>query len=299
MEYLDACLDPKKWDCTSLRENWKKNQCTQKLRHVRLLASKGGKKGMHYSRTALKPYSDQWKTFANRYFKKYDLTDDVHSDHYCSIQETIADVCKNSYTAPLCSDYLDEACKPYTRGNVVMRRVLSDLCGCRVPPDKTFLKFTKKANCDPMCNRVGVAQRVDMNTGIEDSCNANICVINDVTLKLYSTDVEGGVLLNQICGHCGKDGCTCIVSGTSISNVLSKSKLPVVFSQFCSGNSVCIQRDPSGGPDKVSDCTDALDRARKEAAKHKIGTLEYYLIFISILVVTMSVLIVAYCRLTR
>lgn len=187
-----------------------------------------------------------------------------------------------AYTAPLCAHYLDEMCKHYTRDQVDKSRVMSDLCGCRVPPDKSYLKYTKKDSCDPMCNRVNVAHKVNLATATEDRCNSNVCV-NDVTLKLYQSEVNGGAVLNQICGHCGKSGCTCIISGTSIPQVLSDSKLPVVFNQFCSGNSVCIHRDIAGGPDKVVDCNAALKEAKRKADTKKIGPVSDYAFGIYIL----------------
>lgn len=288
MGLMTACMHPAAWDCPTLVANWKANSCTRTIRDARLMSSRG-KRGMSYSRRNLTLYSKMWGDYLDYFFKKHSITDDVTSTHYCSMLETIMDICSTSYTAPLCSDYLDKMCKSHKRSRVGMSRVWSNLCGCRVDPDPTYLKYTRKPSCDPMCNRVGVSQRVDMDTGHEQRCDVDVCVINDVTVDMYDSSVRKGTLVNQICGHCGKDGCTCIISGVSVSKVLERTKLPVVFSQFCSGHSVCIQKDSSGNTSKVTNCKEALTRAKSDAEKSGIGTPVYLLVVAAAVVLFISV----------
>lgn len=297
MSTLDKCTDPENWACNSLKSNWNKLNCKQEMRYARLLGSNPD--SIKYSKKFLSPYVDKWESFVKEYFKRYDLTDDVQSGRYCSLQEQIMDVCINSYTSPLCSEYLNKACRKFSRSRVSQSRSLSEMCGCRVTPDPTYLKYTKKPSCDPMCNRVGVAHVVDMDTGLEDRCTRNICVISDVSLKLYKTKVKGGVVLNQICGHCGKEGCTCIISGVSLTTVLQDLNLPVVYEQFCSGNSVCLQTNNTDGMTKVTDCKGALKEARAKAHARKLGSLVYYLVFLGVALVVITVVIVAFNRTNR
>lgn len=146
-----------KWGCRELTSAWKSNQCAERLRNTRLLGTSS--KGM---RKALKPYVDKWE---EEYFTYYNLTDNVHPNKYCQIKENIVEVRLNPTTSVLCAGFFDRECKKYNRNQASMRRSISNLCGCRVPPDDRFIKYTKQAKCDPMCNRVGVAQKVDLDTG--------------------------------------------------------------------------------------------------------------------------------------
>lgn len=294
MSTLDKCTSPVEWKCDKLNTLWRSSKCQQELRYSRILGSATG--STKYSKKNLQKYVDKWEKFLKGYFERYDLTDNTNSDRYCVLQEDILNTCVESTTSPLCSHYLDEACKRYEREEVNQSRTLSSACGCRVPPDDSYLKYTKRAECDPMCNRVTVAQRVNSDTGKETRCSADVCVINDVTVKLYQTKVKGGVALNQICGHCGKNGCTCIISGVSIPQVMRDSSLETAYSQFCSGNSVCLQRDNSGGPDKVMDCSAALETAKKLAYTKSVGGPLWYVIFVGVLLLSVAILLFVFCK---
>lgn len=152
-----------------------------------------------------------------------------------------------------------------------------------------------QAECDPMCNNVMVTQRMDPDTGKGISCSTNVCVINDVDLS-QAKDASG-TSVNQICGHCGKDGCTCIISGVSLPKLLKSSDLSHVFTQYCSGNSLCVQRDESGGKDKVTDCKHALKEAKTLAEERHRGEPVWYLIVIGVFILSLAIVMFAFCKL--
>lgn len=251
--------------------------------------------GLKYERNQFKVYSDKWKEFMHQYFRQYNLTDNVKSAKYCSIQESIMDMCKNLYMSPLCSEYLDGACKVYGRLQTLKHRSLSSMCGCRVKPDKLFLKYTKMANCDLLCNSVDTVQRIDMDTGKEDRCMADVCVINNMSINLS----QSGVMGDQLCGHCGKDRCMCIISGVNVENVMGQTELTPVFNQYCSGNLVCIKQGVSGHPDQVSNCKENLKRACENADTRYIAHPVYYVLVSGFIVLFISIAVALVCTLSK
>lgn len=293
MSAFASCTEPSNFSCKFLMENWKKRHCSQELRYARVLGSLPN--STTYSKKNIEPYMNKFGAFLDKYFLAFPLTDDTGSSRYCPLQEELMHICRDQSTAPFCVEYLDTLCKDRTRDKVSQSRTLSSMCGCRVSADPMYLKYTKKSQCDPMCNNVMVAQNIDIDTGQAISCTSNVCVINDVNLSKVAS--ASTVSVNQICGHCGKDGCTCIIAGVSLPELMKRSDLNHVFTQYCSGHSVCVQRSMNGGVDTVTDCKDALDEAKKLAEERYLAAPVWYLITIGVLLLSVTIVMFAFVKL--
>lgn len=291
------CTSPTNFTCSALVDNWNTHSCSQTMRYSRIMGSKPN--SLAYSRKGLQPYVDRWTNFLKRYTSKYEFTDNVKSSRYCPLQENIISACTASYTSPLCSDFLDDFCSTVTRDRARSSRTLTNLCGCRVPPDEKYFKYTKSKQCDPLCNRVRTAKKVNLDTGEEDVCRENVCVINDYNTHLTNSSVQAGSTINQICGHCGKTGCMCIISGPNVPQLMKDAELRESYVQFCSGNSVCITKDADGGEDRITDCSKSLEKAKEVADKRSLGRIDWRIFAFAVAFVILCVAMYVYSRLRR
>ena len=113
----------------------------------------------------------------------------------------------------LCTNSLTQLCKNVTEENIAENPIAAKWCGCHMSEDQ-YTKYTDSnlvsKECTPFCSRSGVIPLVDANYQALP-CLQNICVINDVTLKLVKT--EGGMTFNDVCSSCGQNRMIEKVSG--------------------------------------------------------------------------------------
>lgn len=205
------------------------------------------------------------------YLSTYSLTDNTSSPAYNSFQETLVDLCAEPSLPGICANFLETYCSQFTRAEAVASGVLTDLCGCYVPPDPSYLKYTLGSSgcafgtgctagctagepgctgqpaCDPLCHRAATSQRAYVPSGALITCPQNICAISDVTINSVASRVPGGINFNSVCSGCGGGGgCLCVVTGVDISSTLSQIGLGANYTDFCSGNSLAITTDAAG-----------------------------------------------------
>lgn len=214
------------------------------------------------------------------YLQTHKFTDEVTGLGYNPFQETLIDLCSNASLPGVCGLYLGGGenvvgfCSKFTREEAMASKVLTDLCGCYVPPDSNYLKYTLgspgceigegctagctlgqagctgQPACDPLCHRAMTSQKSYVPSGNLITCPQNVCAINDVTINISGSRVPGGINFNSICSSCGgpdgADGCLCVVSGLNISSTLSQIGIGLNYSDFCSADSIAIITDESG-----------------------------------------------------
>lgn len=226
----------------------------------------------------------------NTYFLTNQLTDDVTSTSYNTFQQTLLELCIDPTLPGICAQFLGGTggntgyCGGFSRAQAINSPTLTDFCGCYVPPDPDYLKFTLASPecligatgctagctagntgctgqpaCDPLCHRALTSQKAYQPTGTIITCPQNICVIDDVTINVNNSTVPGGINFNSVCSGCGGAGggagCLCIVSGTNISSTMSQIGVGTNFNEFCGGSSVCLVEDSQGNIISEGGCT--------------------------------------------
>lgn len=158
---------------------------------------------------------------------------------YSPFQNKLLDICKDPRLPGVCDNILNQYCAGYSRSTISVSPVLSNFCGCYAPRDSTYTGYVPK-ECDPLCHRVETIQ-LSNNDGTLKTCDNTVCVIDNVSINLSQTEINGGVTFSQVCPGCQGSSCTCIVSGTDLSQLTSEIGIGSQFSQLCGGNSVCLQ----------------------------------------------------------
>ncbi len=226
------------------------------------------------------------QTYTSQLFKTYyrtnQITNNVTSPGYDSFQDTLLDLCRNPSLPGICDQFLTnfctqqcsktssaKECRQFMNNN----QVISSFCGCYVPPDPEYLKYTRgnqaciiggptcssagctagntgctgQPACDPLCHRAATVQKAHVPTGNIIRCPQNICVIDNVVVNSTRSNSTQGVNFNTVCGGCSStSGCLCVVAGANVSETMANIGVGTNFNQFCGGSSVCIVQDVDG-----------------------------------------------------
>lgn len=220
----------------------------------------------------------------NTYFITNQLTDDVTSPEFDPFQFTLLDLCIDPTLPGVCSQFLNNYCSQFSRPQTTNSPTLTNFCGCYVPPDPDYLRFTLGSQacligasgctagctagspgctgqpaCDPLCHRALTSQKAFQPTGTIITCPQNICVIDDAVINISQSQVPGGINFNTVCSGCGgpsgADGCLCIVSGQNVSQSFAQIGIGTNFNEFCGGSSVCLVEDNAGNIISEGGCT--------------------------------------------
>lgn len=229
---------------------------------------------LEYNPVNQKEAQDYVNNLFDVYLSTNKLTDNVTAD-YNPFQNTLLDLCLDPRLPGICGQFLTGYCGGYTRDKVINSPVLINFCGCYTTPDPVYLTYTMgsaecvtggsgctagcmagdpgctgQPACDPLCHRALTSQKAYDPTGNIITCPQNICVIDNITINAYETQVPGGINFNTVCPACGGssggDGCLCIVSGVNISSTMSNIGVGSNFNFFCGSSSVCLLEDSSG-----------------------------------------------------
>lgn len=212
-----------------------------------------------YNSNNLSILQNQVVNLFNTYFETNSLTDDINSSQYNSFQITLNNLCIDQGLPGICTEFLNSYCANYTRDQVTSSRILTNMCGCYVPPDPTILQYTSNSACDPLCNRAETSQQSVLSTGELLLCSPNVCVIDNTNINLENSTIKGSVNFNSICAGCGGgqggQGCLCIVSGTNINETMASVGIATNFNEFCGSSSVCIVEDSNNNVISAGPCT--------------------------------------------
>ena len=214
------------------------------------------------------------------YFITNSLTDNVTSPQYNPFQNTLLSLCTDPTLPGVCAIFLNNYCSSYTRDEVINSPVLTNFCGCYVPPDPTYLQYTLgtpecnqgitgcqtctggpgctgQPACDPLCHRALTSQKSNDTLGIAITCPQNVCVIDGVTVNVQGSNIPGGINFNSVCPGCsnGNQSCLCVVSGVNVSATMADIGVGVNFNQLCGPSSVCLVEDNDGNIISAGACT--------------------------------------------
>lgn len=248
----------------------------------------------------------------NKYFITNSITDDVTSSSYNNFQNTLLDLCINPALPGICGKFLGGTgtnkgyCGGFTREDATYSPVLTNFCGCYVPPDPTYLKLTISPGCtgttgctgnpacDPLCHRALTSHKAVDETGEILTCPQNICVIDDIIINANESEVQGGINFNTVCMGCGGaqggNGCLCIVAGVNVSVTMANIGVGENFNQFCGTGSVCIVEDNEGNIISEKSCQN-VKFGQIPVEKPSFGV--YWGILLIIIVVIILVIVIS------
>lgn len=193
------------------------------------------------------------------YLSTNKITNDVTDPKYNPFQNVLENLCTDPSLPGVCSDFQSVFCS-VPRSQVSTSPVLTNFCGCIIPPDPTYMKYTNNASCDPLCRRAETSQKADITTGNLITCPEDVCVIDDITINISNSQVKGGINITSFCPSCN-GSCSCIVSGINVSKTLSDVGVGSTnIDQFCSGSSVCITQDTNGNITNTQSCSQAASK---------------------------------------
>ena len=203
------------------------------------------------------------------FLNEYSITSDIHSSEYNNFQNNLLDLCLSEAVPGACQSFLTDYCSKFTRDQVSKDSILTNFCGCYVPPDEAYLQYALgneaclKAEpgcvygciagtpdcvgqpaCDPLCHRSTTSHKSNPETGNIINCTKNICAITNTSIKTFGSEIGGSVNFNSVCPGCG-DGtnpCLCIVSESDN----FKANEHININLLCGSQSVCITQDSDG-----------------------------------------------------
>ncbi len=222
---------------------------------------------------------------------------------YNSFMDTLLSACKELPGA--CAQMQQYMCSECNRDEIVANPVLVKFCGCVAPTNNNNSFYNSSMtnfdpSCDPLCNRVDTVKLIDTTTGVQDLCNASVCVIDSVIINsISSTGVEP--TFNQVCPACanGKGNCICIIDATFDSTITSIKGNDgtlidnnIKFTQYCP-NSQCFISDPQTGLFQQVECASKLPKGTGPTA-----TVPWWVIAAAIAVVIFALVIIFAYRYT-
>lgn len=167
-----------------------------------------------------------------------DFTSDANSQKYDTFQNNILDLCSSELVPGVCDLALTQYCAKYSEDDLGKDAVKSALCGCYIAPQIEDVSMA----CQSMCHMTNTSQLADPATGEFDTCDSNVCVMDQNNIGLTNTDTA--TAFSQLCYGCGSDPnnpCICIISGQDPSQTIVDAGISPTYNQYCSQNSICYQ----------------------------------------------------------
>lgn len=189
----------------------------------------------------------------------------------------------------LCSNFLENTvCKNKSYQEVINDANLLKWCGCYLSTNtyESYVNdFGLSKECTPFCNRPDVIPSYDPDTNLPQYCNQSVCIIDDVTITLAKTTLEGeglaggNINFNQICNACSATNdnginsnsitnsnsvnasttaegvvsgnatvnCQCILKNFTLTTIGATIEGGINISQACNGNAKCYSSGSSSG----------------------------------------------------
>lgn len=233
-----------------------------------------------YNETNMENAQSYTKILFDNYLSYYKFTDDISSSDYNPFQWELLDFCNDRRIPGICDLALKSTVTNISRNDAINNTILTDFYGCYVPPDPVMAKLTMSNRacqygysgckhcvegdpdcetneaCDPLCRRNTTVQLANINDGSIHVCPQNVCAIDDVSVKIAESMVEGGINFNVLCAGCdnGTDGCLCVISGVNVNEQMANIGLGTNFNELCGSESVCVEMDESGNVVKSGSC---------------------------------------------
>jgi hypothetical protein len=231
----------------------------------------------------------------------YKIGTDPGQPGYNSFQEFLYTNICCPYSG-MCSSALRKSCATQTSQRISLNPTTSKWCGCHLPPEEYQayeLRYGIEPQCSPMCNRADVVKQAGRNLN-PLVCTTNTCIIDNVTVNLLSSNVQGGLTFSQMCGSCGSGTCSCIISYSNVNvnnSTIGGSVIPAL--NEC-GVTTCSQTNPGlYGPETITvPCDDTTsniyqeydDRVRNSASQSRLAGVLWSLCIIGLILVLIIIL---------
>jgi hypothetical protein len=173
----------------------------------------------------------------------------------------------------VCDTALTSKCAGVTRVGLSNHPQTAAFCGCHMPAAQYNIYnqyIPSDAKCDPLCARQGVIplgkSLASGQLGQADTCNSNICIIDNLSIQLAQSSVGGkGITINQMCSGCSSGGsstssnsngtssttsnssssCQCYFENVNITTVSSSIGGGVAVNQLCGNTPQCASSNPN------------------------------------------------------
>jgi len=127
------------------------------------------------------------------------------------LEYAVGDFCGSDLSKGTCLNPLLQLCSTLTREDLLADPLKRYLCGCYLSGTQ-YLAVNR--TCDSLCSSVSSVPYVD--TKGRQTCNADICVIDNVTINTQNATL-GKISFEQTCNTCapGKE-CICVLSDINL-----------------------------------------------------------------------------------
>lgn len=127
----------------------------------------------------------------------------------------------------LCQDALrNNFCADYTLNDLANNPQLTNWCGCYLNEKEyaSYTQFDVDINCTPTCNRPNTIPLVNDINGTKQPCTQNVCIMDDIAIRLLNTESSGNISFTQACHSCGQNSVSQITdSNTKNLNINNSS----------------------------------------------------------------------------
>lgn len=168
---------------------------------------------------------------------------------FSPLEGTLLNICRHN---PSICTFLNNFCSPYT-GDYLTRNIpLANWCGCYMA-DAEYERYVNEYQvnkaCTPYCLRDESVPLPNAAGNAPAFCVQNSCIIDDVTITLQNSTIQGGINFSQVCGNCGAGSsvgnearCNCLIRGANVS-VINSQIAGIDFTQECNDStSKCFQQ---------------------------------------------------------
>lgn len=166
----------------------------------------------------------------------------------------------------LCEASLENVCGAVTTDQLTSQPSLVPWCGCYMNNSQYehyVDNFQINKECTPVCARQGNIPLANNSGYGVTLCEQSVCLIDNVTIALESTQIGGDINFAQFCGSCSNSTitgtsssnndfntnvstCQCIIDGLSLTAANSAIGGNVNLSESCGPSSICYQKNPNG-----------------------------------------------------
>lgn len=205
----------------------------------------------------------------------------------------------------ICQNSLNNSCSIYSAKRLSVNPDATNWCGCYLPNSEyaSYVEdYQVNKECTPMCNRISTIPNVN---GANQPllCTQDVCIIDDVTINLSNSNLDGNANISQVCGNCSgtvssTSTCSCILSNNTLDG--AQTNIDGFSLQESCSSITCNVKNPgvSGLPrtiqvpcDQASDPDSVYAQALQQLAQGEIDDRRTSIIIYLIILVIFLLLI--------
>lgn len=158
----------------------------------------------------------------------------------------------------ICASSLQQICSTVTTADLIANPNYQKYCSCYMAPAQ-YATYTDlygiTKECTPVCNQKGVVGVTEADGITLRKCAQSTCVIDNVSIDLYKSKINGPLNFSQLCGNCGQGAntgvCSCTLRNLTFKAAEATINGGIAISQQCSGESSC-SFEKTGADGKVT-----------------------------------------------